>query len=138
MHGHPLSVLRPGATTVLVGALVSDIVTLVDIRVGLGELDVLVNMTVGVLLTVLVMVLASNVIELAELEMVVVATVMVWIAVLWVEVKDVAVRLRVPEVAVVGIVAVRERQTPQVAPWQETASTTKHQAPPVWPSGLQQ
>lgn len=124
--------------TVLVVALVSDLVTLVDLRVSV-ELDESVSELVEAPLTVLVTVLAPNVVDLAEIEIVVVVvTVMDWLAVPRVEVKDVAVKLRISEDVVVGVVVVMRRQVPQVAPWQDTASTTKHQAPPVAPSGLQQ
>lgn len=129
------------ATTVPVVALVSDIATLVDLGVSVEELGVPASVpaeTLIIIITVLVTVLVSNVVELAELEIVVAATVMDWRAAPCVEVKDVSVKLRLFEVVVVGVMVVKGRQTPQVAPWQDIASTTKHQAPPMWPSGLQQ
>lgn len=126
MHGHSLFVLRPCAVTVVVIVLVSEIVKLADLRVRVEELDV----PVRALLTVLVMVPVSEVVEGAELEDVD-AVVTASVVVQWVAVKDVALKLRVLEVVFVGDVVGTLPQTPQVAPWQDAASTTKHQAPPV-------
>lgn len=110
---------------VVVVALVSDIVT--------PTLDVPVNVPVGVLLTVvvLVIVLVSEIVKLADPR---------------VRVEEVDVegaKVEDDDVVMVSVVFVdvivgTVLQTPQVSPWQDSASTTKHQAPAVWPSGLQQ